>query len=155
MSEDQDSASVVFPPPLIVWGAILAGWLIGLQWPLPLLQGPSRWWIGGALVVVPSVLSFFCFREFRRAETSIRPDVPTAALITTGPFRYSRNPLYLFAVLFQVGMGFLLSEGWVLLMLVPVLLILHFGVILREERYLERKFGQAYRDYRAAVRRWL
>jgi protein-S-isoprenylcysteine O-methyltransferase Ste14 len=90
-----------------------------------------------------------------RAGTNVDPREPTTAIVTDGPFRYSRNPLYLSLVLFYLG-GTLLIDGVApLIVLVLVLLVLHFGIVRREEQYLEGKFGDVYRAYRARVRRYL
>ena len=90
-----------------------------------------------------------------RAGTNIRPDLPTTALVTEGPFRFTRNPLYLGLTLMYAGIALLIPGTWPLLLLVPVLLVMRWGVIAREERYLERKFGEPYRAYLGRVRRWL
>ncbi len=80
---------------------------------------------------------------------------PSTAIITTGPFRYSRNPAYVALTLLCVGLGVLLDNPWILVLLLPAVLLVHFGVVRREERYLERRFGEEYRRYKASVRRWL
>jgi len=80
---------------------------------------------------------------------------PTTALVTEGPFRYSRNPIYLALTLLYVGVALLINALWILLLVVPAVLVLRYGVIAREEAYLTRKFGEAYRQYMAQVRRWL
>jgi protein-S-isoprenylcysteine O-methyltransferase Ste14 len=80
---------------------------------------------------------------------------PTTALVTEGPFRYSRNPIYVALTLLYVGVALLINALWILLLIVPAVLVLRYGVIAREEAYLARKFGDAYRQYMAQVRRWL
>ena len=92
---------------------------------------------------------------FKKAGTAIPPWEPTTALVTTGVYRFSRNPIYLSVVLIYVGLSLLFAWGWALLLLVPVLVILQLAVIRREEAYLERKFGASYLRYRESVRRWL
>lgn len=94
-------------------------------------------------------------RAMKQAGTNINPLQPATSLVTTGPFRFSRNPLYLSLTLLFAGLSLILNSLWGLIALAPVLAILHFGVILREERYLEAKFGESYRQYRTQVRRWL
>ncbi len=91
----------------------------------------------------------------RRAGTNVRPDQPTLALVFDGPFRFTRNPLYLAATGLYLGIALLVDALWPLLLLVPVLAVLRWGVVAREERYLEAKFGEPYRAYKARVRRWL
>ena len=95
------------------------------------------------------------FREFAKAKTSVRPDRGADALIRTGPFRYSRNPLYVAVSFLIVGIAVWVNSLWVLVMLIPLFFVMSRAVIAREERYLERKFGQVYVDYKQSVRRWL
>ena len=94
-------------------------------------------------------------REFRKARTPIRTRKPVTVVITTGPYRFSRNPIYLSFTLLQFGLGMWANSAWVVGMLIPTLVLMSYGVIAREERYMARKFGDEYLQYRAAVRRWL
>ena len=89
------------------------------------------------------------------AGTNIRPNLPAKAIVTSGPFRFSRNPLYCSLTLLYLGLSAFLNTWWSLILLVPLLLVMHVGVVRREERYLERKFGEEYRRYRSSVRRYL
>ena len=89
------------------------------------------------------------------AETNINPFKPTTSIVSTGPFRFTRNPLYLAMTLIYLGLTLVANTGWCFPLLIPVLLLIHFGVVAREERYLERKFGESYREYRLRVRRYL
>jgi protein-S-isoprenylcysteine O-methyltransferase Ste14 len=100
-------------------------------------------------------LAFTAFRALSRAHTPVDPLKPTTALVTEGPFRYSRNPIYLALTLLYLGVALLINALWILLLVVPVLVVICYGVIAREEAYLARKFGDAYRQYTAQVRRWL
>ena len=104
--------------------------------------------IGFALVVLSA-------RRFRLAGTSVVPGRPATALISAGPYRYTRNPIYIGFILAYFGFSIVLTSLWILVLLIPVLFILQGGVVLPEEAYLERKFGEAYRKYRARVPRWL
>ena len=112
-------------------------------------------WIGLTTIAVGIALMVFAGVQFWRKHTSVIPYIPTTAIIQSGPFRISRNPIYLADTLCYVGVAFLLNTAWPLLWLPLVLLVMHRGVILREERYLERKFGDEYNRYRLRVRRWL
>ncbi len=87
--------------------------------------------------------------------TNVNPTLPTTSIVTTGPYRFTRNPLYLGLTMIYLGLTLAINTWWSLLLLVPVLFVMHFDVVLREERYLERKFGDTYRQYRAHVRRYL
>jgi protein-S-isoprenylcysteine O-methyltransferase Ste14 len=94
-------------------------------------------------------------RALLAAETNINPFKPTMSIVTAGPYRFTRNPLYLGVTLIYCGLTLIINTWWCFVFLVPVLLLIHFGVVTREERYLERKFGDSYRQYRARVRRYL
>ena len=154
-----DTAGVVGPPPLIYLGFLVAGWLLGHLWPAAIAGDsvpPAGRIAAGALVALPGILVAIAgLRQFRRAGTQVRPDRPTTALVVTGIYRYSRNPLYLALTLMYAGIALALDSLWALAFLVPVLLVIRYGVIAREEAYLERKFGEDYRRFKAQVRRWL
>ena len=89
------------------------------------------------------------------AGTNISPLQPTTAVVTTGPFQFSRNPLYLALTILYLGLTLAFNTWWGIVMLVPLLIIMHYGVVLREERYLDQKFGETYRQYRSTVRRYV
>ncbi len=143
-------------PAAIQLSSVLAGLILHSVWPaeIPLAAGLA--WIA---VPICMVLGFaviaLSFREFARARTSLRPDRGASALIRTGPFRYSRNPLYLAVSLLIFGIGIWVNSLWILGMLLLLFLVMSRAVIAREERYLEHKFGQVYLDYKGSVRRWL
>jgi protein-S-isoprenylcysteine O-methyltransferase Ste14 len=150
-----DTAGVVALPPLVFLGSILAGLGLHRAWPLPLLPaGPHAAW-GGVLIGGALVLFVLAVRELRRAGTAIQTSHPTTALVQRGPYRLSRNPIYLAFVLLKVGVAVLVDSAWVLGMAIPALGVVRYGVIAREEAYLERTFGDAYRRYAGSVRRWL
>ena len=150
----RDNAGVVAPPPLILLAALLLG--LDALWPLPLgLARAVRWASGALSIAISAVVVATGIREFRRAGTNVPPHLPATALVTSGPFRWSRNPLYLAMHLLLAGLAVLLDTGWLLVMLVPFCLAIRHGVVAREERYLEGKFGDEYRRYKATVRRWL
>jgi protein-S-isoprenylcysteine O-methyltransferase Ste14 len=94
-------------------------------------------------------------RQFARAGTSLVPSEPSTVLLNAGPYRFTRNPIYISFVIFYFGLAIMLTSAWMLLLLVPALIILQRGVVEREEAYLQAKFGEAYRKYRARVPRWL
>ena len=91
----------------------------------------------------------------RRVGTNVRPDRPSTAIVEDGPFHYTRNPLYLAVMTMFVGLAQMANSAWFLILLVPMALVLHYGVVRREERYLDAKFGEPYRAYRTRVRRYL
>ena len=155
MPRDPDSPHVIVLPPLLYVVALGAGLLLNWAAPRTLLSSSLRCWMGGALVVLGLGITGWGRTLMARAGTNVNPFQPTTALVTTGPFRFSRNPLYVGLTLAYLGGALLTNSVWVLALLVPVLLVMHYGVVHREERYLEAKFGDAYRAYRARVRRYL
>ncbi len=150
-----DTAGVMAPPPAIYLPALLLALVANTLWPLPFVSGPFRYLLGGGLILLGVLIMPFVLREFARAKTSFNAMRPSAAVIRSGPFRYSRNPSYLALTIAWVGLALLLNNLWVLVWLVPAVLLVHFGVVLREEQYLESRFGDDYRRYKASVRRWL
>ena len=111
--------------------------------------------MGLAFVAIGFALAVLSVRNFRLAGTSVVPGEPSTALVVTGPYHVTRNPIYIGFVLLYFGLAVMLTSLWVLLLLIPVLVILQRGVVEREEDYLERQFGEAYRKYQARVPRWL
>lgn len=154
-SDPADKAGVVAPPPLIYLGAILVGALLerAWRWQIPTARwGPA---VGVILIVVAAVLCVFAVLEFKRADTPPEPHKPTTAIVTSGPYRVTRNPIYLSFTLVQLGIALWAGSGWILVLLLPVSVLMNYGVIAREERYLDRKFGDEYFRYRRRVRRWM
>jgi protein-S-isoprenylcysteine O-methyltransferase Ste14 len=110
---------------------------------------------GAALCCAAVTVGIWGSITMHRAGTNVRPDRPATALVTGGPFRFSRNPLYLSLITLYLGITLLFDAMWPLIMLMPVLAFVHWRIVLREEKYLETKFGDAYRDYKTRVRRWI
>jgi protein-S-isoprenylcysteine O-methyltransferase Ste14 len=150
-----DTAQVLVLPPLVYGAAFIIGLLLHLVLPLHLLPTTLARGVGVVCVLVSLPVAIATLRVLSRAHTPVDPMKPTTALVTEGPFRYSRNPIYVALTLLYLGMAFLVNAWWILLLVVPVLVVLRYGVIAREEAYLTRKFGDAYRQYTAQVRRWL
>jgi protein-S-isoprenylcysteine O-methyltransferase Ste14 len=149
-----DAAGVIVLPPLLTLGTLLFAEAIHFLWPLRL--GAPPWLrISGALLVLGAVvLAVWGRRTMMRAGTNVNPYKPTLSIVTNGPFQFTRNPLYLSNVVAYLGFTVILNTFWPLLLLVPMVLVFDFGIIQREERYLESKFGDAYIAYRSRVRRW-
>jgi protein-S-isoprenylcysteine O-methyltransferase Ste14 len=150
-----DTAQVLVLPPLVYGGAFVMGLLLHLVFPLHILPTTLARGIGVVCVLVSLPLALATLRVLSRAHTPVDPMKPTTALVTEGPFRYSRNPIYVALTLLYVGVALLINALWILLLVVPAVLVFRYGVIAREEAYLTRKFGDAYRQYTAQVRRWL
>jgi protein-S-isoprenylcysteine O-methyltransferase Ste14 len=140
-------------PPLVFLAAILLG--IALNRALPLHSRSVSLWLFGPLVTACAVLLFLVsYWEFRRAGTSVRGSERTTTIVRSGPYRFSRNPIYLSFVLLVLGLSVWLNDLWLLVTLVPAVGIIAMVVIPREEQFLERNFHDQYSSYKAAVRRW-
>lgn len=156
MREEKDVPDIVVLPPVLVGGALLLGLAIHFfVWqvePIPLVLARV---LGLTVFVAGGVLAHLSHPAMKRVGTNILPTQPTLALATDGPYRYTRNPLYLAAICVYLGVT-LWVDSLVLLLLLPFVIgVLHAGVVLREERYLSARFGSQYEAYRAGVRRWL
>jgi protein-S-isoprenylcysteine O-methyltransferase Ste14 len=158
MTESRDTAGVIAPPPLIALAAIVLG--LALDWLLPaylltlLLSLAERIVIGVLLIAVGAALAIPAMRSFRSAGTHVEPWKPSLALVTSGIYAYVRNPMYVGLALVVAGIGVALASDWTLVMLVAAALLMHFGVVKREERYLAAKFGEPYRRYMDTVPRY-
>jgi protein-S-isoprenylcysteine O-methyltransferase Ste14 len=153
-----DHADVAVMPPLLFIGALIGGALLSYLVPIGPGLGSANGLaltVGFIFVALGFALVTLSFRNFQRAGTSVVPTEPSTALVTTGPYRFTRNPIYIGFILAYFGFAIVLTSMWVLLLLIPVLAILQRGVVLAEEAYLRRKFGDAYRKYQARVPRWL
>lgn len=151
----KDSPGVIACPPLIFLGALGLGLL--LHWLIPMGSFPITFSkpLGIGLCLTGVAVGFWGSATMHLAGTNVRPDLPAKTLVTGGPFRFSRNPLYLSLTTLYLGITLFCEAMWPLIMLVPVLAFVHWRIVLREELYLETKFGDAYRDYKTRVRRWL
>ena len=152
-----DNAGIRFPPPFIYLGFLLAG--IGAEWFLPLrhfgLDRPLLIVLGIGFVLGGILLAMTAIGLFRRAGEQPEPWTTTNAVVTTGIYRRTRNPMYLGMALLYVGLALIADSPIALILLPVVLVIIQTRVIGREERYLAAKFGQPYLDYKRCVRRWL
>ena len=151
----QDNPGVIAPPPLIYAGVLVVGLLLRLIFPTIFIPRPLALIIGAGCTGISCILAPAAFLQMRRAKTNVDPTQPATAIVTEGPFRFTRNPIYLSLTLFYTGMALVFQSLWALLLLPVVLFVMNRGVIDREERYLERKFGEQYVGYKARVRRWI
>ena len=159
MSDASDNAQVRIAPPILIALCLIASWCLeqGQAWPIL----PATRWHGlraalsGALILGGVGLVLYCARLFKRAQTPIQPWRPTSDIITSGPYRYSRNPIYLGIAIAGAGIALAFNSWWMLFGVLAFALIANKHVIEREEEYLERKFGEAYSSYRSETRRWL
>ena len=150
-----DKAGVIAPPPVIYLPVLGAGLGLHFAFPLPFL--PDLWLqlaIGLPIMGIAGILAASAIRALRRAGTT--PGFkPTTAIVVGGPFKFSRNPMYLALTVVYIGIAIAVNSLWAIILLPVPLVVISLGVINREERYLERKFGQDYTRYKARVRRWL
>jgi protein-S-isoprenylcysteine O-methyltransferase Ste14 len=154
-TSERDISGVVAPPPLIFLAGLAVGFGLEALLPGSSLPDALAWILGVALLLAGLALLFSFERAFQRKQTAANPWRPTTAIATEGPYRLTRNPAYVGMALVYVGIAVCSQALWVLLPLPVVLAIIDRGVIAREERYLERKFGQEYLDYKRRVRRWV
>jgi protein-S-isoprenylcysteine O-methyltransferase Ste14 len=141
-------------PPFVYLTAILAGEVLDVAWPLPMVPRPLPP-LGSLLVVAAAALFVSAVREFRLAGTPVPGNLPSTTVVGSGPYRFSRNPIYVAFSLLHLGLAIWLDSLWLLATLVAAIAVMAFVVIPREERYMARRFGAAYLDYRRRVRRWL
>ena len=156
MADTADTAHVIIRPPL-AWGlAVIAG--LALNWlvPLPFLPADlAKGFLGALVFVLALALLAWAIVTMTRAGSNVPTNRPTTTIVESGPYRFTRNPIYLGMVLGLIGLGIAFNSLWLLIALLPFALVIRYGVVAREEAYLERKFGDVYRGYRSRVRRWL
>ena len=151
-----DTAQVIIRPPLAWALAVIVG--LALDWLLPspfLPFGLPAALLGAMVFVIALALFAWAIITITRAGSSVPTNRPTTTIVDTGPFRFTRNPIYMGMFLGLIGLAIGFDNLWLLVTLVPFVLVIRYGVVAREEVYLERKFGDVYRGYRSRVRRWL
>ena len=155
-NQNVDNPGVIAFPPLI--------WLINTAISLlvhffvvrlPIMSYGACLVCGIVLVILAPALAISAVVTFKKAGTNVNPSEPTLTIVRGGPYRFTRNPMYLALCLLQVALGFFLNDWITLLFVVPLALIMNYGVVLREERYLTAKFGESYLELKREVRRWL
>ena len=158
MPPETDHPGVIMKPPKIFLIFIAIGLALdfALPWALiPGIEGPVAITVGALLLITGVGIMWRAVARFSREGTNVPTDRPAETLVTNGIYRYTRNPIYVSFMALYLGIGFMLGNGWLLALALPFLLILQFGVIAREERYLEKKFGEPYLAYKRRVRRWV
>jgi protein-S-isoprenylcysteine O-methyltransferase Ste14 len=156
MDNTTDTAQVIIRPPL-AWGlAVIAGLAFNWLMPLPFLPAAlPAGWLGAMVFVLALALFAWAIVTITRAGSNVPTNRPTTTIVDSGPYRFTRNPIYLGMFLGLIGLAVAFDNLWQLMMLVLFALVIRYGVVGREEAYLERKFGDVYRGYRSRVRRWL
>jgi protein-S-isoprenylcysteine O-methyltransferase Ste14 len=155
MTNPSDNAGVRFPPPLLYALAVLGGYVLNRYWPLAIGTGAAINVLAVTFGLAGVALSVSSVRNFRRSRTSVVPRRPATALVISGPYRFTRNPMYVALAAMTIAAGLLVNSWWVMLLLGLVLPIVQVFVIGPEERYLERRFGADYVAYTHQVRRWV
>jgi protein-S-isoprenylcysteine O-methyltransferase Ste14 len=157
-SNDTAVTGVVSRPPFLYLACLVLGFALESLLPLPLTFAQRLWSVGtagGGLIAAGLAIMALAMRGFLHAGTPVPSNRPVRTLVTTGIYGWSRNPIYVGMLLLYAGTGVAARSPWVLILALPLFIILRYGVVAREERYLERRFEDAYRDYQARVRRWL
>src|SRR5215467_2648469 len=155
------AAGVIAKPTLLFLAALLLGFVFDhmLPLPFPVARSGSVHWISaiiaGFLILTGIAVFAAGIRNFSSAATPVQGTKPTRALVTTGIHGWTRNPIYLGMFVLYIGIGAAAESPWVLVLTLPLAITIRYGVVAREEAYLERRFGDAYREYKARVRRWL
>jgi len=151
-SENDDRPGVIAPPPVIFAAAALIG--VGLEYLWRSSFGAALWPFCAILIALGVAGIGFAFHLFRRTGKDPDPYRPNEELVGRGLFRFTRNPFYVGLGMIQAGLAFVFDRRWVLVMAAPAYVVMHDGVVVREEAYLKRRFGDDYRAYKATVRRW-
>ena len=155
MAESPDNAGVRFPPPLLYALAVVGGYLLNRRWSLPVGDSAVVHMLAWALIIMWAALTVSSIGNFRRSGTSIVPIRAATTLVLSGPYRFTRNPMYVGLAALTVALGLFMHSWWPIVLVLPVLLIVRVFVIAPEERYLQRRFGADYVGYTRRVRRWL
>jgi protein-S-isoprenylcysteine O-methyltransferase Ste14 len=150
-----DTADVVARPPVIYLVSILLGVGACSLWRVQVIPPTVSVPLGVLFACIAALLFVLSIRELRRAGTPIPTNQPTTALVTSGPYRLSRNPIYLAFTFLQLGVGLWMNCLWIIVLLAPTIALMTWGVIMREERYLTQKFGAEYLNYKKSAGRWL
>lgn len=156
MNDTPETAQVLIRPPLAWALAVVAGLVLDWLAPLPFLPvDEPMGWLGALVFVFALTLAAWAVAIMTKAGTNVPTNRPTTAMVESGPYRFTRNPIYLGMFGGLIGLAIAFDTLWLLAMLVPFALVIRYGVVAREEAYLERMFGDVYRGYRRRVRRWL
>jgi protein-S-isoprenylcysteine O-methyltransferase Ste14 len=154
---EPETVRPIVRPPLLFLGCLVLGLVLDRLLPLPatLPEAVLRWLPGAGLILLGIATFVAGVANFTRAATPVPATQPVRTLVTTGIHGWSRNPIYVGMFLLYGGIALAAGSPWMLLLLLPIAVTMRLGVVAREEAYLERRFGDAYRGYKARVRRWL
>ena len=152
---DKPICGGVIPPPIIYAICFLAGLGVDALWPLPLLPTVVQYAIGAPLIVAGLALFVVAVREFSRVQTAVTHHRPTTGIVSTGPFGFSRNPIYLAMTTVFLGAAITVDSLLVAIHVVPAIAAINTLVIPKEEVFLANTFGNDYQRYKSSVRRWI
>jgi len=159
MTSEPDNPGMVVRPPILYLGTLIVGLIVNAIWPGTLFGGAVntvvRVMVGLLMLAAGVALVSSAIRRLARADTGVRAHQTTTTIVSDSVYAYSRNPIYVGLTLIYFGIAVTADNLWLAILLIPALALLRYGVIAREERYLERKFGEQYLAYKARVRRWL
>ena len=155
MNGNKDHADVKIHPPVLLTIHVLAAFFLNKFLPLPVTFPKILVWLGYILVIMGLELAFSAVSGFMRAQTTLDPHGSVSAIVTSGPYRFTRNPIYFGFTLFLIGFSFVLKSYWGLILSPLFIVLMNTLVIQHEEVYLEKKFGDVYTSYKSRVRRWL
>jgi protein-S-isoprenylcysteine O-methyltransferase Ste14 len=159
MMSEPDTPGMVVRPPILYLGTLIAGLVVDAIWPAALFGGAMsaapRTMVGLLMFATGVAVVSSAIRRLARAGTGVRAHQTTTIIVSDGVYAYSRNPIYVGLTMIYLGIAVAADNLWLVILLIPVLTVLRYGVIAREERYLERKFGGQYLAYKARVRRWV
>ena len=156
--QERNTAGPIIRPPLLFPGCLILGLVLDQALPLPFALPKAAWvvWAAGAVLISVGIVVFAAgLWSFSRAGTPVPGNRPVRALVTTGIHGISRNPIYVGMFSIYAGIGLAALSAWIIIFMLPIAIVMRYGVVAREEAYLERHFGDSYRDYKARVRRWL
>jgi protein-S-isoprenylcysteine O-methyltransferase Ste14 len=155
IADSTDNAGVIVRPPLLYLGGLIVLVVLRWFWPAPILASATlALYLGLVLGLLAVGFVLWAIVTMRGTGTNVDPMKESTAVVTAGPFRYTRNPIYIGGTVLFLGFTIGFNTWWGLAVLAPMLAVMHVGVILREERYLERKFGDQYRQYKSGVARY-
>lgn len=162
MTENKDNksgAAVRIPPPVAGILTVVIGYVLGRIVPILTaydLAAPRRYWVGGILIAASiGILGVWPIQLFKKSGQNPTPWSETPEIIVLGPYKLTRNPMYLMMVLISLGFAIIFSEAWILILTPVLAIVLYHIAIKHEEAYLEKAFGEPYRNYRKTVRRWI
>ncbi len=156
MAKDKsDSSGAIAPPPLIALAIIALGVALGELFPAEIIPAPWQYIAGGIIIAASLLLVASAFRRFGQAKTPVPTYRTPTTLVTSGVYAITRNPIYLSMMLLIMGLGVTLDNIWLFLLAAIFQQIIRWGVIAREEKYLEAKFGEEYRSFKEQTRRWI